>query len=99
MGLSDRRPVSSLCRSLAERVLGRLDSRRVEDDGFGLGAGIADQFLRVQPVQRIPIVPLPRPPAELIGLVQRQVQQRQHGFVDLVFVVVHSGNSGKTDQH
>src|SRR4051794_8792724 len=46
---------------------------------------VVDQVLLVEPVQRIPIKPLPGPPVVVKG----QKEERQHRFVDLVRVERH----------
>src|SRR3982750_781888 len=59
-----------------------------EHDGFGLVDRVADQALLIEPVQRIPIKPLPGPPVVMAG----QKEERQHRFVDLVHVESHPPN-------
>src|SRR3954452_15110638 len=56
-----------------------------EHDELGLVNRVADQALLLEPVQRIPIKPLPGPPVVMAG----QKEERQHRFVDLVLVERH----------
>ena len=56
-----------------------------EHDELGLVHRVADQALLLEPVQRIPIKPLPGPPVVMAG----QKEERQHRFVDLVRVERH----------
>ena len=56
-----------------------------EHDELGLVHRVADQALLLEPVQRIPIKPLPGPPVVMAG----QKEERQHRFVDLVRVESH----------
>ena len=56
-----------------------------EHDELGLVDRVADHALLVEPVQRIPIKPLPGPPVVVKG----QKEERQHRVVDLVRVERH----------
>ena len=57
-----------------------------EHDELGLVHRVADQALLLEPVQRIPIKPLPGPPVVMAG----QKEERQHRVVDLVRVTTPS---------
>ena len=56
-----------------------------QDDGFGLANRMADQALGVQPIDSIPVEPLPgsRP------VVQSQIQECENGLIDFVCVDLH----------
>src|SRR4051794_30797015 len=69
----------------AEEFFGALQPLLGEHDGFGLVHRVADQALLVEPVQRIPIKPLPGAPVVMAG----QKEERQHRVVDLVRVERH----------
>src|SRR6185436_11855162 len=69
----------------AEEFFGALQALLGEHDGLGLVDRVADQALLVEPVQRIPIKPLPGPPVVVKG----QKEERQHRIADLVRVERH----------
>src|SRR4051794_28819355 len=69
-----------------EELFGALQPLLSEHDGLGLVPRVADQALLVEPVQRIPIKPLPGPPVVVKG----RKEERQHRFDDLVRVERHA---------
>src|SRR5919199_3355770 len=56
-----------------------------EHDGFGLVHWVSDHPLLMEPVQRVPIEPLPRPPT----VMETQEKEREHRVVDLVRIERH----------
>src|SRR4051794_31629315 len=68
-----------------EDFFGALQALLGEHDGLGLVDRVPDHALIVEPVQRIPIKPLPGPPVVVKG----QKEERQHRVVDLVRVERH----------
>src|SRR3954454_2585894 len=68
-----------------EEFFGALQALLGEHDGLGLVDRVVDQALLVEPVERVPIKPLPGPPVVVKG----QIEERQHRVVNLVRVERH----------
>src|SRR5215217_6625929 len=82
---SERDPSVWFGEHRAEEFFGAAQALLGEHDGLGLVDRVANQALLVEPVQRIPIKPLPGPPVVVKG----QKEERQHRFVNLVRVERH----------
>src|SRR3954471_528094 len=68
-----------------EELFGALQALLGEHDRLGLVDRVADQAFLIEPVERVPIHPLPGAPV----VVKRQKEERQHRIVDLVRVERH----------
>src|SRR3954454_5542731 len=68
-----------------EEFFGAAQALLGEHDGLGLVDRVVDQALLVEPVERVPIKPLPGPPVVVKG----QIEERQHRVIDLVRVERH----------
>src|SRR3954454_20995376 len=68
-----------------EEFFGAAQALLGKHDGLGLVDRVVDQALLVEPVERVPIKPLPGPPVVVKG----QIEERQHRVIDLVRVERH----------
>ena len=71
---------------LCEQFARTLQALLGERNRLGFSHGIGDHPFLVQPIHRTPVVSLPGP----VAVVQRQKEQREHHFVDFIFVVFHA---------
>ena len=70
-----------------EQLFATLLSVIGKDHRFCLSYRIGNHSLFVKPAQRIPVVTFPSSAVTALS----EVKQREHHFIDLVFVVIHEG--------